>query len=196
MAGDSLALIKELREATGASLGDIQEAIKNAAGDKAKAMQFLKAKGKSIAEKKSSRSAKEGIIEAYVHSNNKIGVLVELRCETDFVAKNNEFKKLARELALQIAATNPQFIKPEDIPEEFVLEEKRIFTEQNQGINKPKQILDEIIKGKLEKRWSEICLLKQAHIRNEDITIEELITEYVAKLGEKIEISRFIRYEI
>lgn len=196
MSGPDINLIKELRELTGASLNDIREALDESKNDKDKAVKILKIKGKSIAEKKLSREAKEGVIEAYIHGNRKIGVLVEIRCETDFVAKNNEFQKLAKELALQITATNPSYIKPEDIPEEVKLEEKNIFESQLQGIDKPDKIIKEIIEGKLTKRWSEICLLKQSYIRNEDITVEDLITEYIAKLGEKIEVTNFVRFQI
>ena len=196
MSGPDINLIKELRELTGASLNDIREALNESKNDKDKAVKILKIKGKSIAEKKLSREAKEGIIETYVHGNRKIGVLVELRCETDFVAKNNEFQKLAKELTLQIAAADPSYIKPEDIPEEVKLEEKKLFEKQLQGIDKPDKIINEIIEGKLAKRWSEICLLKQSYIRNEDITVEDLITEYIAKLGEKIEVTNFVRFQI
>lgn len=189
-------LIKELREFTGASLNDIRAALDESGNDREKAVKILKTKGKSIAEKKLSREAKEGIIESYIHNNRKIGVLVELRCETDFVAKNSEFQKLAKELTLQIAAINPWYVKPEDIPNDVKSEEKKLFEEQLQGTNKPAEIIKEIIDGKLTKRWSEICLLKQPYIRNGDITIEDLITEYIAKLGEKIEITNFVRFQI
>lgn len=192
----NLALIKEIRERTGASLGDIREALLVAQGDKEKALQVLKTKGKSIAEKKSSRSAKEGIIEAYIHTNHKVGVLLELRCETDFVAKNEEFKKLARELALQIAATSPRYIRPEDIPEDVKEEERRLFEEQLQGTNKPAHIIKDIIEGKMQKRWAEVCLLLQPYIRNEDMIIKDILTEAVAKLGENIEVGQFVRYSI
>lgn len=191
-----VALIKELRDQTSASLNDIRDALMLAKGDKEKALQALKAKGKSIAEKKSSRSTKEGIVEAYIHSNRKVGVLLELRCETDFVAQNVEFQKLAKELALQIAATSPRYIRAQDIPHEVKEEERKLFAEQLQGINKPANIVEEILEGKLQKRWAEICLLLQPHIRNEDITVQDLLTEYIAKLGENIEIAQFIRYSI
>jgi len=196
MSDQQIDFIKELREITGASLADIKEAIEQSGYDKNKALQILKRKGALIAQKKSIRETKEGIIETYIHANRRIGVLVELRCETDFVAKNSEFLKLARELALQIAATKPRYLRPEDIPEEVKAEERKIFEEELEGTDKPVKIKNEIIEGKLQKRWSEICLLKQPYIRNEDITVEELITESIAKLGEKIEIGQFVRFEL
>ena len=188
--------IKELREITGASLADIKEAVEQSGYDKNKALQILKRKGLIIAQKKSTRETKEGIIEAYIHTNRRIGVLVELRCESDFVAKNSEFLRLARELALQIAATKPRYLQPEDIPKEVKIEERKIFEEELEGTNKAVKIKNEIIEGRLQKRWSEICLLKQPYIRNEDITVEELITEFIAKLSEKIEIGQFVRFEL
>lgn len=190
-----LDLIKELREMTGAGIADIRKALIEAKGDKEKAISVLRTMGKSVAEKKSSRTAKEGIIETYIHSNNKLGVLLEIRCETDFVARNSEFRALAHELAMQIAASSPKYVKIEDIPAEIVSEETVIAKSQVDQ-SKPSAIQEEIIKGKLKKRWSEICLLEQAYVRNPDITMGDLVTQIIAKLGENIEIARFVRFEI
>jgi elongation factor Ts len=144
----------------------------------------------------SNEELKQGIIEAYIHSNKKIGVLVDLRCETDFVAKTEEFKKLAHELSLQIAAMKPLFLRPEDIPEEFLAGERKIFEEQLKNSGKPKHLIEEILNGKLKKYKEEISLLSQPWIKDETKTIKDLIDEYSAKFGEKIIIKRFVRFEI
>ena len=190
-----LETIKDLRESTGAGLGDINKALAEAGGDKDKALKILRAMGKMVAQKKSSRTAKEGIVEAYVHTNKKLGVLLELRCETDFVARNEEFKKLAHELAMQIAAANPKYLRVEDVPQETVEEEKKIYSQQVDK-DKPEKIREEILKGKLQKRWAELCLLEQPYMRDPDVAVKELITQAIAKLGENIEVGQFIRFEI
>lgn len=188
--------VQELRNRTGASISHVKKALEEANGNEAEALKILKLQGQSLAEKKTSRETKAGVVTSYVHGNDRVGVLVALRCETDFVARNEEFKKLAHELALQIAATNPAYIKPEDIPEAVVAEDKAIFEEQAKGLGKPEKIMNQFIEGKIKSRFAEICLLNQAYIRNPDQTISELIKEYIAKLGENIEVAKFYRLEI
>ncbi len=190
-----LETIKEIRELTGAGIADIKKALAEAGGDREKALEKLRIIGKSVAEKKSGRNAKDGLIEAYIHSSKKVGVLLELRCETDFVARNEEFQKLAHEIALQIAATDPKYLKPEDIPQEIIDQETKIYSAQIDP-SKPKNMAENILKGKLEKRWSELCLLNQEYIRDSNMKIQDLISQATAKLGEKIEIGQFARFSI
>lgn len=188
--------IQNLRIKTSASMLDCKKALEEAGGDEKEAINILKKKGKIIAEKKGSRSTIAGIMEAYIHSNKKIGVLLELRCETDFVAQNADFLHLAHELAMHTAAMNPKYLKPEDVPQEVLDEEKSIFMAQVADIDKPANIKEGIVEGKLKKRFSEICLLEQPYVKNPDQTIKDLIVEYIAKIGENIEVARFTRYEL
>ncbi len=188
--------IKELREKTGAGIMDCKEALNEANGDFDKAMEVLRKKGVAKASKRAGREAREGIIEAYIHTNSKIGVLLELGCETDFVAKNDDFKKLAHEIAMQVAASDPKFVSPDNIPEEEIEKEKEEIAESIKDEKKPKEILAKIIEGKLKKHGEEISLMKQSLVKDPDRTIEDLITEESAKFGEKMEIRRFVRYEI
>lgn len=192
----NLELLKKLREISQASLGECQKALEEAGGDLPKALDILRKKGQIIAEKKSERETKSGLIEAYIHSNGRVGALLELRCETDFVAKNPLFKELAHDLALQITAMAPAYISEADIPEEVLKEEKEIYREELKSTGKPEKIIDQIIEGKLKKRFAEICLLHQPFIKNPDETIENLIKSYIAKLGENIKVERFARFEL
>ncbi|MCX6745614.1 MAG: translation elongation factor Ts [Candidatus Parcubacteria bacterium] len=189
-------LITKLRAQTGAGMKDCREALEESNGDLEKAVEILRKKGAKIAIKRADKEAKEGIVYAYIHANKKIGALVELNCETDFVAKNEEFKNLAHDLALQIAAQNPLYISPADVPEEVLNKEKEIIKEQLLAEGKPEKMLAKIIEGKLDKWYEEICLSKQAFIKNEDITIEDLINEKIASLGEKIKVGGFCRKQI
>jgi len=189
-------LVKQLRKMSGASVMECRNALEEAKGDLTKALEILKRKGQAIAAKKNERETRAGIIEAYIHTNAKIGVLLDLRCETDFVAKNQLFKELAHELALQIAAMAPQYISENDIPETVLNEEKAIYREELKNSGKPEKIIEQIIDGKLKKRFSEICLLDQPSIKNQDETISDLIKNYIAKIGENIKIERFIRFDI
>jgi len=175
---------------------DCQEALAEADGDLAKALELLRKKGAKIAGKRADKEAKEGIIYAYIHANHKIGVLLELNCETDFVAKTDGFKQLAHDLAMQIAAQSPLYIAPEDVPEEIANKEKDIYKEQLLAEGKPEKMLDKIIEGKINKWLEDVCLLKQQFIKNEDITIEEYINEKIASLGEKIKVGSFCRKQI
>lgn len=189
--------ITQLRSQTGAGMVECKKALEEAGGDFQKAVEVLRKKGEAKAAKKSAeREAKEGVVYSYIHATNKIGAMLELNCETDFVARNEEFKELAHDLAMHIVALNPLYIKPEDVPQEVLRKEKEVYAEQLRTEAKPEEIIEKIVEGKLNKYYEEVCLLKQPFIKNEDITIEELIKEKIAKLGEKIEINRFCRFEI
>lgn len=188
--------IKKLREKTNAGIMDCKEALNEAKGDFTKAEEILRKKGVAQASKRADKEAGEGIVEAYIHSNSKIGVLLELGCETDFVAKNKEFKELAHEIAMQVAASNPKYISVDNIPAKDLEKEKKEFAESFKDEKKPKEVLDKIIEGKLKKHCEEISLIKQPLVKDSDKTVEDLITEKTAKFGEKIEVRRFTRYEI
>lgn len=189
-------LIKDLRAKTGAGMNDCHRALKENDNDFDKALQWLRKQGEKIATKKQSREIKEGIVEAYIHPGSKVGVLLELGCETDFVAKTDDFKNLAHELALQIAATAPEYLSPEDVPAELIEKEKEVYAEQLKKEGKPAEMLDKIMAGKLDKFYSDICLLKQVSIKDDKITIEKMITEAIGRIGENIRIHRFTRYSL
>lgn len=190
-------LVSQLREQTGAGIVECKNALDEAEGNLEKATEILRKKGEIKAAKKSAeRTTKEGLVHAYIHANGKVGAMVEVSCETDFVARNEEFQALAHDLAMQVAATNPLYAKPEDAPEEVVAKEKEIYLEEIRGQEKPPAVVEKILAGKLEKYFEDACLLKQPFIKDEDITVEELINQKIAKIGEKIEIKKFIRYQI
>ena len=188
--------IKQLREETGVSVIEVKKALSQANGDLEKARDLLRVLGKAVSAKKISRETKSGLIETYLHSNAKTGVLLDIRCETDFVAKSPDFRNLAHEICLQITAMKPLYLKEEDIPEAFLDGETKIYTEQAAGSGKPEKIVAQIIQGKLKKYKDEICLLSQTWIKDDSKTIKNLIEDTVAKVGEKIEVKRFTRYEI
>ena len=188
--------IKTLREETGVSISDCKKALQETEGDIEKAKEVLRKWGRELAGKKSGRVAKEGIIEVYLHPNKKVGVILDIRAESDFVAKSSEFQALAHEICLQIAAMKPRFANSEDIPEDELQKEKEIYQEQFKKSDKPKNVLDNIIKGKLEKYKEEISLLSQPWVKDSQKTIKFLIEEYIAKFGENIIIKRFSRFEI
>lgn len=192
----SIDQIKQLREETGVSLSEVKKALEEAKGDSAKAKDLLRIWGKKVLDKKVSRETKSGLIESYVHPNAKTGVLLDIRCETDFVAKSPEFKNLAHELCLQIAAMKPVFVKEEDIPEEFLDGEKKIYAEQVAGSGKPENIVKQILEGKLKKYKEEVSLLSQVWVKDDTKTIKNLIEDTVAKVGENIEVKKFSRFEI
>ncbi|MCS7163469.1 MAG: translation elongation factor Ts [Thermodesulfovibrio sp.] len=187
-------MVKELREKTGAGMMECKKALEASGGDFNKAIEILRQKGLATAQKKASREAREGIIASYIHMD-KIGVMLELNCETDFVARNEEFKQLAKDIAMQIAATNPQYIQREDIPQEVIEKEKEIYRSQIKG-NKPPQVIEKIVEGKLEKFYEEMCLLDQPFIKDPEKKIKDLISEKVAKFGENIKIKRFVRFQV
>lgn len=188
--------IQKLREQTQAPIMECKKALEEAQGNLEKAKLILKKKGELRAEKKQAEETKEGIIEAYIHSNKKVGVLVELRSQTDFVSLTAEFQELAHNIAMHIAAMNPRYISPDDIPTEEIERMKKEYSEELQGSNKPPEIIEKIIQGKLEKELQEVCLLKQPYIKDENKTIGDLLTEATAKFGEKIEVKRFVRFQI
>jgi len=188
--------LKRLRQETNVSMMECKKALEKAGGDLEKAKEILRKKGMEFAIKKEASGTTEGIIESYIHNNKKIGVLLDIRCETDFVARSQEFKKLAHELALHIAAMAPRFIKADDIPEEYLDGERKIYREQFLGSGKPERLIAEIVEGKIKKLKEEISLLNQPFVKEPDKTVKELINEYIAKLGENIVIKKFVRYEI
>ena len=188
--------IKQLREETGVSPTEIKKALEETKGDVEKAKELLRIRGKAILNKKSSRETKLGLIETYLHPNAKTGVLLDIRCESDFVAKLPDFKNLAHEICLQIAAMKPLYIKDEDIPDEVVDGEVKIYKEQVKDSGKPENIVNQIVEGKLKKYKEEISLLSQTWIKDDSKTIKNLIEDTVAKVGENIEVKRFARYEI
>ncbi len=188
--------IKKLRELTGAGMQDCKNALVEFNGDIEKAIEELRKKGIAKAIKRMDRQTSEGAIYAYVHHGNKIGAMVELNCETDFVAKNEEFINLAKEMAIQVATMNPLSISEEDLDGNVLEKEKEIITEQLKKEGKPQHILDKILQGKLEKFYEEVCLLKQPFYKNQDIKVEDYIKTYISKFGENIRVSRFVRYQI
>ena len=189
-------IVKELRDKTGAGMMDCKKALMETAGDLEKAVDHLRKSGIAKAEKKSTRTAKEGIIYSYIHHGGRLGVLVELNCETDFVAKTDGFSELAHNLSMQIAATNPLSIKREDIDTSLLDREKSIFSDQAKESGKPQNILDKIVEGRVEKFYAETCLLEQQFIKDPERKVIDLLTEAVATLGENIIINRFTRYAI
>jgi len=189
-------MIAEFRKKTGLPMMECKKALTETNGDEEKALEFLRKKGITKAAEKSERTTKAGLVESYIHNGGRIGVLVEVLSETDFVAKNEEFKSFVHDIALHIAAVNPKYISKEEVPAEKVAEEKRILEEQVAGGNKPAEIVEKIISGKLEKYYSEICLLNQPYVKDPDITVGELLSSKIQKIGENIVISRFVRFEI
>lgn len=196
MANITAAMVKELREKTGVGMMDCKKALVETDGDMDKAVAFLRKKGIAKAEKKSSREVKDGLVEAYIHAGGKLGVIVELNCETDFVAKTEDFKGLARDIAMQIAATNPIGVKREDIPEDLINREMDIYKASAKESGKPEHIIEKIATGRLEKFYAENVLEEQAFIKNPDVTIKGYLTDVIAKLGENISIRRFARFRI
>lgn len=188
--------VQKLRKQTFAPAIECKKALEETKGDISKASEILKEKGQLRAETKQDNNTKSGIIEAYIHSNNQFGALVELRCETSFVAKNPDFKKLAYDLAMHITALDPQYVSSEEIPKEIIEEKKKEYTKEFKKSNKSPEIIKKIIDGKLEKEFQKVCLNKQIFIKDETKNIDQLIQEAVAKFGEKIEVSRFIRFKI
>ncbi len=188
--------VKELRNRTGAGIMDCKSALTEANGDIDKAIEILRTKGLAKAAKKAGRIVSEGLVGSYIHAGGKIGVLVEVNCETDFVAKTDDFKQFVKDIAMHIAASSPQYVKREDVPEEVKESEKKIYETQAKEAGKPEKIIDKIVSGKLDKFLSEICLLEQPFIKDPDKTINDLLQETIAKLGENISIRRFVRYQL
>jgi len=189
-------MIKELRDKTQAGMLDCKKALVETNGDMEKAVDLLRKKGLASAAKKMGTETTEGIIASYIHSNAKIGVIVELKSVTDFVAKNEEFVALAKEIAMQIAATNPLFVSPEQVPAELIEREKDIYREQMKSSGKPENVVEKIVEGKLTKYYSEVCLLEQEYIKDNSTKIKDLIKQKIAAFGENIEVGRFARFQI
>jgi elongation factor Ts len=191
----SAALVKELRDKSGAGMMDCKRALKENDGDVTKAMEWLRKKGISSAEKKAGRVAAEGLVESYIHTGGRIGVLVEVNCETDFVARGEAFQSLVRNIAMQIAACpNVEYVRVEDIPQEIVAKEKEIEMGRDDLGKKPKEIKEKIVQGRIEKRLKEMSLLDQPYIRDQGITVDELIRQTIAQIGENIQVRRFVRF--
>jgi len=189
-------LVKELRDKTGAPMMDCKRALEKANGNLEKALDYLREQGVAKASQKAGRSTREGLIYSYIHPGEKLGVLLEINCETDFVARTDDFRNLAKDVAMQVAASNPIAIKSDDFPAELLEKEKEIYKAQVLKEGKPEKILDKIIQGKLEKYFQEFCLLEQPFIKDEDRTVKQRIDETIAKLGENITVKRFVRFRL
>lgn len=189
-------LVKKLREKTGVGLMDCKEALKKSNGDMEKAIEYLREKGLAKLQKRTGRTASEGVIASYIHTGGKIGVLVEVNCETDFAANSKDFQEFAKDIAMQITAANPLYVKREDIPEDVKEKEKNIYRRQAIDSGKPEKIVDRIAEGKMEKFYQEVCLMEQSFIKNPDITIKQLLEELVVKIGENVVVRRFVRFQL
>ena len=189
-------MVKQLRDKTGAGMMDCKEALTASDGDFNKAIDYLRKKGMAAATKRSSKAAKEGTIASYIHMGGKIGVMVELNCETDFVAKTADFQNLAKDLAMHVAASNPLYLRPEDIPADALEREKEIYRSQALQEGKPEKIWEKIIEGKLKKYYEDACFLEQKFVKNTDITIGTLVKDMMAKTGENIIVRRFARFQL
>jgi len=192
----SAALVRELREKTGAGMMDCKKALLESAGDMEKAVDYLRQNGLALASRKESRTAAEGLVGSYIHGGGKIGVLVELNCETDFVARTPEFQGLLKDVAMQIAAANPRYIRREDVPADELERERQIYHQQAIESGKPEKIVGKIMDGKMERFYSEVCLLEQEFIKDPDRQVGDLIKDVVARLGENVQVKRFTRYHI
>lgn len=192
----SATLVKELREKTGTGMMDCKQALSASGGDLTKAIEFLRKKGLATAQKRAGRATSEGTIATYIHMGGKLGVMVEVNCETDFVAKNEAFKECAKNIAMHIAASNPIAVRPEEVPPETIAKEKEIYAAQARETGKPEPVIDKIVEGKLKKFYEDSCLLNQAYVRNPDITVADLLNELVAKIGENISVKRFVRFQV
>lgn len=190
------AMVKELREKTNAGIMDCKAALQETQGDMQKAVDYLRQKGLAVAQKRASKSASEGMVHSYIHAGGKIGVMVEVNCETDFTAKSEPFVDFVRNLAMHIAATSPLAIEREDLASEIVAREQEIYRVQALDSGKPEKIVEKIVDGKLKKFYQEVCLLEQAYVRDTDITIEDLLNELRGKTGENVLVRRFIRYQL
>ncbi len=188
--------VKTLREKTGVGLMDCKEALKVSNGDIDKAVDYLREKGLAKAQKRVGRAATEGTVSVYIHMGGKIATMVEVNCETDFVAKTDQFQAFAKEVAMQVTAANPTYVKREDVPEEVKEKEKEIYRKQAKESGKPDKILDKIAEGKLEKFYQEVCLMEQPFIKNPDITIKGLLDDLISKMGENILVRRFVRFQL
>jgi elongation factor Ts len=192
----SAGMVKELREKTGAGIMDCKQALTESNGDMGASIDFLRKKGLATAKKRAGRTASEGVIQSYIHMGGKIGVMVEVNCETDFVAKNDDFKEFAKNIAMHIAATSPVGITADDVPEAVIEKEKEIYRAQAIESGKPENIVEKIAEGKVQKFYKENCLLQQSYVRDPNLTVEDVINDLIAKIGENISVRRFVRFQI
>ena len=192
----SMVLIKDLRQRTGDGVVDCKVALQDASGDMDKAIDFLRRKGLATAAKKAGRVAADGLVTSYIHAGGKIGVLVEVNCETDFVAKTEDFQSFVKNIAMQIAAANPQYVRREEVPREVLDKEREIYRAQAMESKKPEKVIEKIVEGKLEKFYSEVCLLEQTYIKDGDVTVKEVMDALIGKIGENIQVRRFARFQL
>jgi elongation factor Ts len=192
----SASSVKELREKTGAGIMDCKKALAESKGDVEKAVNYLREKGLAAAQKKAGRVASEGTVYSYIHGGGKVGVLIEVNCETDFVAKTEGFAALVKDIAMHIAALSPQYVSRSEVGADVIEKEKQIYRAQAKESGKPQNVIDKMVEGKLEKFYKEVCLLEQPFVKNPDMTIEKLVIEAIAKLGENISVRRFVRYKV
>jgi len=192
----SASMVKDLREKTGAGMMDCKKALSETGGDFQKAVDYLRQKGLATAAKRAGRVASEGRIGSYIHAGGKIGVMVEVNCETDFVAKTDDFQSFAKDIAMHIAASSPLYIRREEVTADALEREKEIYRAQARDAKKPEKIMDKIVEGKLEKFYGEVCLLEQPFVKDPDITIQDLLNGFIGKVGEKVEIRRFTRFQV
>lgn len=188
-------VVKELRERTGSGMMDCKKALTESDGDMEKAIEILREKGLAAAAKKAGRIASEGIVDSYIHGGGRIGVLIEVNSETDFVAKNDEFRQFVRDMAMQVAASNPLYVKREEVDPKIVEKEREIYKAQALNEGKPEKIIEKMVQGRIEKYYKEICLLEQPFIKDTDKTVQDVLNEMIAKIGENISIRRFVRFE-
>ncbi|WP_022852449.1 translation elongation factor Ts [Thermodesulfatator atlanticus] len=196
MAEVTMDMIKKLREKTAAGFMDCKKALEEAGGDMEKAVDLLRQKGLAVAAKRAGKATKEGVIAAYIHANKKLGAMVEVNCETDFVARTEEFQQFAYDIAMHIAAANPLCVAREDLPEEVINREKEIYIAQAKESGKPENVIEKIVQGKMEKFYKEVTLLEQPFVKNPDLTIQDLLNELMSKTGERIQIRRFARFQV
>ena len=189
-------MVKELREKTGAGMMDCKNALVAADGDMERATIILREKGLATAAKKAGRIASEGIVDAYIHMGGRIGVLIEVNCETDFVAKTDEFKQLVKDIAMQVAAYKPMCVRREELPADVIEQEKAVYRAQGLNEGKPERIIDKIVEGRMEKFYQQVCLLEQPFIKDPDRTVQDIVNEKIAKIGENISVRRFARFEM
>lgn len=189
-------MVKELRDKTNAGMMDCKKALTETEGDLEKAVDLLRQKGLAVAQKRADRATSEGIVECYIHAGGKLGVMVEVGCETDFVAKTDDFLAFARDIAMHVAASNPVAVSREEIPAEMIDREREIYKAQALDSGKPENIVDKIVSGKIDKYVSEICLMEQKFVKNPDLSVQDLLNELIAKMGENISIKRFARFQI
>jgi len=189
-------MVKDLRDKTGAGMMDCKKALSENDGDMEKAIDFLRQKGLAVAAKRAGRATSEGVIESYIHAGGKLGVMVELNCETDFVAKTDDFREFARDVAMHVAAANPVSLSRDDVPAEIVERERQIYVQQALDSGKPENIVEKMVAGKIDRFLSEICLLEQQFVKNPEKSIQDMLTELIGKMGENVSIRRFVRFQV